>query len=158
MEVYSDFPPSVEKSLSEIDEDWRDYAGVVICGTHDPKEVEFLLQEIRSAREDGIPFLGICYGHQLAAIEYARNVLGIRNATSQEFGHGTYVVKKRSELKVGLHDGESYWNNYEVDLPAWNKPDHFITVQYHPEYQSSKGKPHPVLVRFLNICRKQASL
>ena len=40
--------------------------------------------------------------------------MGIKNATSEEFGQGVFVVKKRPELKVGLHDGESWWSNYEV--------------------------------------------
>ena len=157
MEIYGDFHTSVEKALSEIDEYWRELHGIVICGTHQPKEVEFLLERIRQAREQKIPFLGICYGHQLAAVEYARNVLGIKDATSQEFGEGTFVVKKLHKLKVGLHNGESYWHNYEVDLPQWKNPSHFMTVQYHPEYQSSKSEPHPILVWFLNLC-KQASL
>ena len=155
MEVYSDFRTSVEKALSEIDEYWRELPGIIICGTHQPKEVEFLLERIWVAREEHIPFLGICYGHQLAAIEYARNVLNIKDATSQEFSDsGTFVVKKLHKLKVGLHNGESYWHNYQVDLPDWKRPDHFMTVQYHPEYQSSKEKPHPVLIRFLDLCRK----
>ena len=126
---------------------------MIICGTHTPHDIEEMLEKIRISREMGIPFLGICAGHQFAAIEYARSVLGITDATSEEFGSGTVVVKKRDNLKVGLHGGESYWNNYEVDLPNWKKPKHFITVQYHPEYQSSKEKPHPILKQFIELCR-----
>lgn len=88
----------------------------------------------------------------MAAIEYARNVLGIKDATSEEFGEGTFIVKKRKDLNVGLHDGETYWNNYEVDLDDWEKPDNFFTCQFHPEYQSSKENPHPLLVKFLEAC------
>jgi len=40
---------------------------------------------IQYAREHGIPFLGLCYGLQLAVIEYARNMAGIQEATSEEF-------------------------------------------------------------------------
>lgn len=40
---------------------------------------------IRYARENKIPYLGICLGSQLMAIEFARNVLGYSDATSEEF-------------------------------------------------------------------------
>lgn len=155
MQILNDFSTSVEKALSEIYPEYKSLPGMVICGTHNPRDTEALILLTERAREEGIPFLGICFGHQICAIEYARNVLGIKDATSEEFGvPGTFVVKKLPELKVGLHDGETYWNNYEVDLPVWNKPDNMITVQYHPEYQSSKGQPHAVLVEFLEKCKR----
>lgn len=129
------------------------YKGLVICGTHNQKNVEFLIDKIREAREDRIPSLLICAGHQLGAIEYARNVLGIKDAISEEFGEGTFVVKKRPELKVGLHEGESWWSNYDVVID-YKIPDHFISVPYHPEYNSRIDKPHPVLIKFLNLCKQ----
>jgi CTP synthase (UTP-ammonia lyase) len=158
MQILNDFNTSVRKALDEIDSEWELLDGLVVCGTHSPHDVEAMIEKIRQARESGRPFLGICFGHQLAAVEYARNVMGIADAISEEFGEGTFVVKKRPEgLKVGLHDGESYWNNYEVVpelLDMWAKPKNFITCQFHPEYQSSKDKPHPLLVQFLQLCRK----
>ena len=157
MEIYNSFQTSVRKALDEIDINWPKYRGLIICGTHSPEDTERLIDKIRIVRELKIPYLGICFGHQLAAIEYARNVLGIKDATSEEFGTGTFVVKKRNELKVGLYDGESYWNNFEVDLPNWDKPQNFFTSQAHPEYQSSIDKPHPLLVEFLKYA-KEASL
>ena len=154
MEILGDFNTSVTKALSEIDSDYERLGGLVVCGTHTPHDVEEMIEKIKEARENGRPFLGICFGHQLAAIEYARNVLGIKDATSEEFGKGTLVVKKRPWLKVGQYDGESYWSNYKVIIDFKN-PKHFITVQYHPEYQSSVDKPHPILVKFLDLCRKK---
>lgn len=156
MEISCDFRTSVEKALTEIDETWRDYQGLIVCGTHTPLEVETLIDRIREAREKGFPALLICFGYQLGAIEYARSVLGIKDATSEEFGEGTFVVKKRPELKVGLHDGESWWSNYEVVI-EWEKPENFFASQFHPEYQSSKEKPHPLLVGFINYCKSYGS-
>lgn len=159
MLILNDFNTSVKKALSEIDSNYESYEGLVICGTHNPQNVIEMLDIIKEARENKIPALLICAGHQLAAIEYAINVLGIKDATSEEFGKGIFIVKKLPELKVGLHSGESYWNNYEVDPlfeNQWYKPDHFITCQYHPEYQSSKDNPHKDLVEFINICKKKA--
>lgn len=107
-----------------------------------------MISKIKEAKNKKAPFLGICFGHQLAAIEWAR-ANGIPDATSEEFGEGTFVVKKLPELKVGLFDGESYWHNYDVTI-EWEKPYNFYTTQSHPEYQSSKDKPHPLLVKFLD--------
>lgn len=160
MKVFNDFNTSVEKAFSEIDHKWRDYLGLVVCGTHTPHNPEMAIDEIKEAREKGLPFLGICFGHQLAAVEYARHVLDIKNATSEEWGVGSPVVVKREQLKVGLHDGETYWSNYEIDksvLDRWNKADNFITVPFHPEYQSSKDSPHPLLVEFINHCKNYAN-
>lgn len=172
MEILNDFNTSVEKALSEIDPNWKNYEGLIVCGTHSPHDYEEQILKINRARETHVPVLGICFGHQLAAIEYARNVLNRLEATSEEFparyrslpgGHiatvvEEYIVKKRKDgLKVGLHDGESYWNNYEVIdgfESIWKKADNFITVQYHPEYQSSIDKPHPILVKFLEYAKR----
>ena len=63
------------------------------------------------------------------------------------------MIKKRQGLKVGLYNGESYWNNYEVVID-WDKPENFFTTQAHPEYQSSIDRPHPLLIQFLNFCKK----
>ena len=161
MEILNDFNTSVEKALTEIDPDWKSYDGLIICGTHSPENWEEQILKIKEARETSRPYLGICFGHQLGAIEWARNRMKIKNATSEEFGvPGTFVVKKRIDgLKVGLHNGESYWHNYEVAEGVENefetyKPNTMITVQYHPEYQSSKEKPHRVLIDFLNLCKQ----
>lgn len=153
MLILNDFNTTVEKALDEIDPKWKFYDGLIICGTHTPSMPEKQIELIKQARENGTPFLGICFGHQLAAIEYARNILNIKDATSEEWSkEGTLVVKKLDNLKVGLKDGESHWNNYEVSID-WYKPKNFITCQFHPEYQSSKDKPHPLLLRFIELCK-----
>jgi len=151
MEIYNHFHTSVEKALSEIEPKWRELPGVIICGTHTPENPEFLINKIAEAKEKKLPFLGVCFGHQLAAIQWARES-GTKDATSEEFGEGTFVVKKLPKLNVGLKDGESYWNNYEVVID-WEKPENFFTTQSHPEYQSSKDKPHPLLVEFLDYAK-----
>ncbi len=155
MQILGDFCTSVKKALKEIDPNYEKLHGLVICGTHNPKkeEIDRFLYEIEYAREHDRPYLGLCFGHQLAAIEYARNVLGIKDATSEEFGKGTFVVKKRADLNVGHKVDSSYWNNYEVVID-WKPADHFITTQGHPEYESSYWKPHPLLKKYIYL-RKQ---
>lgn len=153
MRVLGDFTTSIDRALSEIDPHWMAYEGLVVGGTHKPQQVDLTLTAIRDAREQGIPTLLICWGHQMGAIEYARNVLGIEDATSEEWDtKGTFVVKKRDGLKVGLHDGESWWSNYEVAI-EWEKPSYFFSTPSHPEYQSSLLQPHNLLVDFITYAK-----
>lgn len=168
MEIYGHFQTNVKRALEEIDPNYMAYNGLIICGSHDPKslDIESLLAKIWIARATGRPFLGICFGHQLAVIQYARDVLGISDATSQEFSDlGTFVIKKRPALLVGQHpamwlDGarESFWSKYEEDAALLyryvkDKPKNFLTEPFHPEYQSCIGNPHPLLVKFLELCK-----
>lgn len=150
MRIIGDFQTTLKKALSEVDPEWENYNGLIVCGSHRGGwDIDGIVEDIKVARENNMPTLLICFGHQLGAIEYARNVLGIKDATSEEWGKGTFVVKKRPEMKVGLREGESWWSNYEVvgDYKPW-----CISVPFHPEYQSSKDKPHPLLVKFLQSC------
>lgn len=60
------------------------YDGVLIPGGFGKRGVEGKIQAIRYAREKKIPYFGLCYGMQLAVIEYARHVAGIKAATTRE--------------------------------------------------------------------------
>lgn len=59
--------------------------GILIPGGFGPRGIEGKIEAIRFAREQRIPFLGLCLGLQCAVIEYARNVAGLANAHSAEF-------------------------------------------------------------------------
>ena len=59
--------------------------GVLVPGGFGGRGIEGKIEAVRYARENGVPFLGICLGMQVAAIEFARNVLGIADANSAEF-------------------------------------------------------------------------
>lgn len=118
-----DFITSVRKALTEIEPDWEDYQGMIAIGSHAPRDVEEKLTRIRYAREKNIPFLGICMGLQFAVIEVARNVWNIPDATTEEIGAGTHVVKKLPALRVGalpvwwgggVMTIESHWHHYAV--------------------------------------------
>lgn len=58
--------------------------GVLVPGGFGKTGIDGKLAVIKTVREAGIPYLGICYGMQLAVVEYARNVLQIKQATSAE--------------------------------------------------------------------------
>lgn len=69
--------------------------GVIVPGGFGERGVEGKLEAIRYARENNVPTLGICFGMQLTVIEACRNVLGIKEASSTEFGD-------TSEPAIGL--------------------------------------------------------
>ncbi len=66
-----------------------DCDGILVAGGFGERGVEGKIEAIKYARENKIPFLGICLGMQLAIIEYARDVLGIEYANSVEFDKST---------------------------------------------------------------------
>lgn len=68
---------------------FRDCQGILIPGGFGERGVEGKLVAIRYARENNIPFFGICLGLQCAVIEFARNVCGLKNANSSEFDPDT---------------------------------------------------------------------
>ena len=72
----------VEKALKDVD-------AILVPGGFGERGVDGKIAAIRYAREMKKPYLGICFGMQLACIEYARNVLGIKDAASSEFGAQT---------------------------------------------------------------------
>ena len=65
-------------------EDLRRVGGILVPGGFGTRGIEGKIKMIKFARENNIPFLGICLGMQCAVIEYARNVCGINNANTKE--------------------------------------------------------------------------
>lgn len=80
-ELESD-PHSVEGRLSGLD-------GILVPGGFGTRGIEGKLLAIRYAREHRLPYLGLCYGLQLATIEVARNVLGLKDANTTEIDPAT---------------------------------------------------------------------
>ncbi|WP_044914675.1 CTP synthase [Butyrivibrio sp. WCE2006] len=73
-------------NVSEI---LSDVQGVIVPGGFGDRGIEGMITSIQYARENNIPFLGICLGMQLTIIEFARNVIGYEDAHSIEFNPGT---------------------------------------------------------------------
>lgn len=77
------------------------FDGILVPGGFGKRGIEGMLHTIRCAREDRIPYFGICLGMQTMVIEYARNVCGLSEADSTEFNPATphRVIYKLRELK-----------------------------------------------------------
>jgi CTP synthase len=67
----------------------RDMDGIVVPGGFGDRGIEGKIETVRFARENGIPYLGICLGMQVAVIEAARNLAGLEGAMSTEFDKET---------------------------------------------------------------------
>ena len=191
---------------------------ILVPGGFGTSGIEEIISAITYARENLVPFMGICLGMQLAVIEFARNMAGIKNASSSEFGKSTdefvvdlmtewktdnKTIEKRDKnedkggtLRLGSYDTvvkngslahkvyesinfkERHRHRYEVNIKYKNQledkgmnfsglsPDgklpeiveinefnlngkivkhpYFIAGQFHPEFNSSPFKPHPM--------------
>ena len=88
--------------ISEIKNKLKGVSGILIPGGFGKRGTEGKIESIKFAREKKIPFFGICFGMQMAIIEFARNKLKIKKATSSEFGTtGTPIIGLITE-----------WNRY----------------------------------------------
>ncbi len=103
---------SHEVSEENIKDVLAPFDGVLVPGGFGPGGIEGKFAALKYCRESNIPMLGICYGMQLACIEYARNVMGWGDANSTEIDPNTThpVIdiildgdKPASSLRLGLH-------------------------------------------------------
>ncbi len=75
-------PKNIGKTLKNAD-------AILVPGGFGERGVEGMILACKYARENNIPYLGICLGMQVAIIEYARNILNLKGADSTEFNHDT---------------------------------------------------------------------
>ncbi|MFB0505089.1 MAG: CTP synthase [Candidatus Bathyarchaeia archaeon] len=92
-----------------------DYDGIFVPYGFGPRGIEGKIKAIQFAREKGIPFLGICYGFQLAVVEFARHECGLEGANSTEIDEATSlpviylmpeqrtVKSKGATMRLGSH-------------------------------------------------------
>ncbi len=93
-------PNNLSKIMNGLD-------GILVAPGFGERGIEGKIQAVQYARENGIPFLGICLGMQMAVIEYARNVLGLHHANSTEMDADTKhpVISLMEEQKSITNKG-----------------------------------------------------
>ena len=109
--IHSEFitPDNVEEKLAPLD-------GLLVAPGFGLRGIEGKITAVRFAREHGLPFFGICLGMQMAAIEFARNVLGLTGAHSTEMDPDTphpvidlmegqkEITEKGGTMRLGAYD------------------------------------------------------
>lgn len=187
------------------------FDGIVIPGGFGSRGVEGKIETARYARENKIPFLGLCLGLQVAVIEFARNVMGLTEANSIEMDEfcqtplisimeeqktimnlggtmrlGSFDAKLTENTKTrAAYDNqeiisERHRHRYEVNnqyvddlqkagltisgtsvrgnlVEIIELPDHpwYVACQFHPEFQSTPLKPHPLFIGFMEAIKKR---
>ena len=110
----------------------KDVDGIIVPGGFSFRGTEGMIEAIRYARENNIPCFGICLGMQMMSIEFARNVLGIKNASSQEFNiknseniiclmeNQKTILNLGGTMRLGAYDckivNDKLKNIYKTDL------------------------------------------
>jgi CTP synthase len=98
----------------------KDFDGILVPGGFGARGTAGKMEAIRYARENGVPYLGICFGMQLAVVEFAKNVLGLDGASSGEFGETPHPVITILPEQEGVEDmgATMRLGNYEAELRA----------------------------------------
>jgi CTP synthase len=112
--IHSEFITSenVSEKLGGLD-------GLLVAPGFGNRGIEGKITSIKYARESGLPFFGICLGMQMAAIEFARNVLGIRQAHSTEMIPGAddaVIDMMEEQKKITMKGGTMRLGAYPCDI------------------------------------------
>jgi CTP synthase len=109
------------------------YNGIIVPGGFGDRGSEGIISTANYAREKNIPYLGICFGFQLAAVAFGRNVCGLTNANSTEISPNTEnpiidllpeqksIENKGGSLRLGAHDITVEENTLAFKLYKSNK-------------------------------------
>jgi len=190
-----------EENVSEL---LGDVSGILVAPGFGGRGIEGKIAAVKYAREQNIPFFGICLGMQVSVIEFARNVCSLENANSTEFDEETpfpiihmmhdqrSLTRKGGTMRLGMYPcrlkegthaasayqeidiSERHRHRFEVNNDIRYKlaesgmvfsginPDKdlieiieipelkwFVGTQFHPEYRSTVGKPHPLFCSFV---------
>uniref|UniRef100_A0A0E0L602 CTP synthase n=1 Tax=Oryza punctata TaxID=4537 RepID=A0A0E0L602_ORYPU len=149
--------------------------GVLVPGGFGDRGVQGKILAAKYARENNVPYLGICLGMQIAVIEFARSVMKLRGANSTEFDPATTTpcvifMPEGSKTHMGAtmrlgsrrtffqantcKSAKLYGNASYVDERHRHRyeiielPTHrfFVGAQFHPEFKSRPGKPSPLFM------------
>ena len=112
--IHSEFitPENVAEKLSGLD-------GLLVAPGFGNRGIEGKITSIKYAREAGLPFFGICLGMQMAAIEFARNILGIRQAHSTEMIPGAddaVIDMMEEQKKITMKGGTMRLGAYPCEI------------------------------------------
>ncbi|MBU2566180.1 CTP synthase [Patescibacteria group bacterium] len=126
----------IEKHPKDIASILGDLDGILIPGGFGNRGVEGKILTVKFAREKKIPYLGLCYGMQMAAIEAARNVLGLKDASTTEINPKTKnpVIHLMNEQEEKMKN-TNYGGTMRLgDYPCVLKPGSLAKKLYDHEF------------------------
>ena len=109
----------LEQDNLDLDNVFKDSSGILVPGGFGSRGIEGKIKAIKYARENNIPFLGICLGMQLACIEFARNLCKIKTANSTEFDELTndpIIDLMRDQKEIINMGGTLRLGNYDCRI------------------------------------------
>lgn len=118
-EVYEKNP----RALKEL----KNYDGIIVPGGFGSRGVEGKIKTIEFCRKNKIPFLGLCLGMQLAVVEFARNVCGLKRANSAELApNSPYLVidvlpEQKAPLKEKKYGGTMRLGKYKCKIKPYTQ-------------------------------------
>lgn len=113
--VHIDFIDCEKVTKENAKEMLGKYNGVIVPGGFGNRGIEGKIATIQYVRENNIPFLGICLGMQMAVVEFARDVLGYKDANSEEFDEAStckvihimeeqiHIANKGGTMRLGAY-------------------------------------------------------
>ena len=128
-------------------------AGIIVPIGWGPRGVEGKIKAIKFARENKIPYLGLCYGMQLAVVEFARNVLGYRDANTEECNPDSthpvihLIPTQKEKMARRAYGGSMRLGNWEchvrentISFASYNKSqswirDHVVGERHRHRYE-----------------------
>lgn len=114
----------LEDCSSTAEHEMEGIHGLIVPGAFGKRGAEGKIACIKYARENNIPYLGLCFGFQMALIEFARNVLGMKNANSTEINPETekpVVCILPEQLKIEGLGGNMRLGGRDIDVKKGSK-------------------------------------
>ena len=117
----------LEKQEEDLDEVFDGVDGILVPGGFGSRGIQGMIDTARYARENGIPYFGICLGMQVMVVEYARDVLRLEEANSTEFAPDApdpVVVLLEEQINVKNYGGTMRLGSVSVEISqsSWRAP------------------------------------
>jgi len=145
-EIYWLGAEKYEKFPSELKE-LKNYDGIIVPGGFGSRGIEGKIKAIGYCRKNKIPYFGLCLGMQLAVIDFARNVCGLKNANSTEFSSNTkepvidVMAEQKALLKEKKYGGTMRLGAYLCEI----KPKTISFRAYSGRYTARYMEPYRTL-------------
>lgn len=152
--VHIDFIDCEKVTKENAKEMLGKYNGVIVPGGFGNRGIEGKIATIQYVRENNIPFLGICLGMQMAVVEFARDVLGYKDANSEEFDEAStckvihimedqiHIANKGGTMRLGAYPCNILKNTLAEEVYKTNKISerHRHRFEYNNKYREEMEK------------------